>query len=889
MLLTTFSAVALFVAAHAGAQGPASDKRQKTEIFNGRKVAAGQAIVKFRNPSDEQSVAHVKRDVDADMERKVGRAGARLLRSRSKDTATLIRELSARGDVLYAEPNYIISLADVPNDPRFSELWALQNTGYTNSAGAGTPGADVGAVSAWDVSKGSRDNVVAVVDTGIDYTHPDLAANMWSAPAPFTVNIGGQIIRCEAGTHGFNAITKTCDPADEYDHGTHVAGVIGAAGNNGVAGVGVNWTAAVMGIKFIDATGSGTLSDAIDAIEFAIQAKQALGSGANVRVLSNSWGWNGEASQALLDQINHAGASDMLFVAGAGNGGADQVGDDNDVSPFYPASYDAPNVVAVAATDNKDALASFSNFGANRVHLGAPGVLIYSTIMGGRYDWWSGTSMATPHVSGAAALVLSRCSLGAGDLRHVLLNNVDQVPSMSGITKTGGRLNVNKAIRACADLTKPANSGPAVELTQPYEGDSFTAPAVITIAAEASDSDGAVSRVDFYSGTQLIGTDSESPYNTNWHVQAAGHYPITAVAIDNLGATATSRPVNVIVTETVIPEPTPTPAQRVNFALSAHGAAATASSTLGTGWPASGAINGDRRGLNLQRGGGWADATSNRFPDWLQVDFSGVRTIDEVSVFTVQDAYASPAEPTESMTFTQYGNTALDVQYWTGSAWQTVSNGNITSNDKVWRKVTFPPVTTSKIRVVVNSGLAGYSRIVEVEAWGIGAAPRVNVALSSQGATAGASSILNAKFPTAGVNDGDRRGANWGAGGGWADATAGGFPDWVEVAFTGSKTVDEINVFTVQDAYASPAEPTEAMTFRSYGLTAYEVQYWDGSGWRTVSGGVVTGNDKVWRKFTFSPLTTTKIRVLTRGAVDGSYSRVTEIEAWGSGSTPPVG
>jgi subtilisin family serine protease len=557
VLLAALFTVALFAPASAVAQHPGAHGRQKTELFNGRKVAAGEVIVKFSESTPPQAVEHAKAAAGVESDRAVGGRGARLFRSPSKSVETLVRELSARGDVVYVEPNYVVRVSAVPNDPSFGEQWALQNTGYASSTGAATPGADIGAASAWDVSTGSRANVVAVIDTGVDSTHPDLVGNMWSAPAPFTVNIAGQSITCAAGTHGFNAITKTCDPADEYDHGTHVAGIIGARGDDGVGVAGVNWTASIMDIKFIDATGGGALSDAIDAIEFAIQAKQTFGAAANVRVLNASWGWNGGPSQALLDQINQAGARDMLFVAGAGNGGDDRVGDSNDTSPFYPASYDAPGLISVAATDNNDALASFSNYSATKVHLAAPGVLILSTIKGGLYDWWSGTSMATPHVSGAAALVLSRCALDTAGLKNTLLMSVDYVPSLATATATSGRLDVGSAIRTCAAPTPtptptpsptPApNSAPSVSLSSPTGGTVFTAPAGINVTAVASDADGTVGRVDFYAGGQLIGTAASSPYGVNWGNVAAGTYSLTAVATDNAGAQTTSAAVSITV------------------------------------------------------------------------------------------------------------------------------------------------------------------------------------------------------------------------------------------------------------------------------------------------------------------------------------------------------
>lgn len=211
----------------------------------------------------------------------------------------------------------------------------------------------------------------------------------------------------------------------------------------------MNWTTKIMGLKFLSASGSGNTADAIECMQFAIQAKQIFGSAANVRILSNSWGGGG-FSQALLDAINAANSNDMLFVCAAGNNNSN-----NDTTAFFPANYAAPNVVSVAATDNRDAKSSFSNFGATTVDLGAPGANILSTVPNGGFAVFSGTLMATPHISCAAALVLSKCSLSTANLKANILSNVDQISSLAGRTVTGGRLNVNKAIRACAGGGNP--------------------------------------------------------------------------------------------------------------------------------------------------------------------------------------------------------------------------------------------------------------------------------------------------------------------------------------------------------------------------------------------------------------------------------------------------
>lgn len=434
-------------AAPAGGQGPdVACPSLRTEFVNGREVVAGEILVKPRGGASPRNpeLLRLKEQLGVKEDVEVGGAGWRLFRSDRLGTSELLRAAATRAYFEQAEPNFVIRLDRIPNDARFRELWGLQN--------ASKLGADIGAASAWDVTLGSRANVVAVLDTGTATSHPDLGGNLWKAPRAFIFNIGGQSVECPAQSFGYNALLNRCEGVeDDNRHGTHVAGVVGATGNNAEGVTGVNWNASMMTVKILDAAGScpaiTTCATAINGVEFAVQAKRALAgtSGANVRVLSNSYGWDG-FSQAMLDEINRANANGMLFVASAGNAGRD-----NDRSPHYPASFKAPNVIAVAATDVRDGLASFSNYGRDSVHLGAPGAGILSTVPGAvKYESLNGTSMATPYVAGAAALILSACDLDPPALKRLILENTDPLPALAGKTVTGGRLNVDRALRACA-------------------------------------------------------------------------------------------------------------------------------------------------------------------------------------------------------------------------------------------------------------------------------------------------------------------------------------------------------------------------------------------------------------------------------------------------------
>ncbi len=427
-----------------------------------------------------------------------------------------------------------------------------------------------------------------------------------------------------------------------------------------------------------------------------------------------------------------------------------------------------------------------------------------------------------------------------------------------------------------------------------------------------------------------------------------------------------------------------------NVALAANGGVATASSNfVAVGYLSTAAAvnNGDRSGLQWSNGGAWKDGTGGVFPDWVQINFNGPKTIDHVIVYSMQDNYGFPVDPPSTLTFTQYGVTAFQVQSWNGAAWVTL--GSVAGNNLVKRQVSFTATTTDRIRVNITGGVGGYSRLTEVEAWSAvggsalapttttltspanpsvvgssitltaavtGSAPTGSVAFTDNGtpiagctavALAGSGNTLTAACTTASlsagthgiaasyggnagnlastsaalsqmvgpgggggsptnvalaanggvatasstfsgvgygltvtaVNNGDRAGLNWNTGGAWKDGTSAAFPDWVQINFNGAKTIDHVIVYSMQDNYLSPVDPSSTLTFTQYGVTAFQVQSWNGAAWVTL--GSVAGNNLVKRQVSFTATTTDRIRVNITGGV-GGYSRLTEVEAWGN-------
>jgi len=359
------------------------------------------------------------------------------------------QKLAKQRAVQYVEPNYILHSSRIPNDHLFGQQWALRNTGQFG----GKAGADIHATDAWDLTTGAN-VTVAVVDTGVDYTHGDLAPNMWTNPADPPNGVDDDHNGFVDDTHGADFVNDDSNPMDDAGHGSHVAGIIGAKGNNGTGVSGVDWDVKLMALKFLDKDGNGNTADAANAIDYAVSH--------GARVINASWG--GPAfSQALYQAVLRANNAGVVFVAAAGNDSQNA-----DAKPDFPAAFDLPNVISVAATDSSDGLADFSNYGASSVDLAAPGDDIESTVPkatdSSGYASFSGTSMATPFVTGAVALYLSRFPQASGDqARTAILQSVDKLPSLAGKVATGGRLDVARALGYAA----PQPATPTVDHTPP--------------------------------------------------------------------------------------------------------------------------------------------------------------------------------------------------------------------------------------------------------------------------------------------------------------------------------------------------------------------------------------------------------------------------------------
>jgi hypothetical protein len=453
----------LIVAVFAVSLGGAGESLAKKNPRDARPAyREGVVLLAFQDGTQQSLQSAVLSKVGAREIKRIG-VGVHVVAVARGRESEIVKLLRAHQEVRYAEPDYLqtVSAGTLPNDTSVGIQWAFQNTGQRVNGTTGTFGADERAFSAWGITTGTNSVVAADLDTGVQYSHPDLFTNMWNNPG----GIGG----CAANTHGFNVLNNSCDPMDDdgafNGHGTHVAGIMGATTNNAAGVAGLNWTASIMALKWVNSGGTGATSDLISAMDWVVTAKQA---GVNVRVANDSQTWPGTAfSQALSDEIDLLGSNDILFVAASGN-----TAQNNDVTPRYPCSYARPTMICAAASNSSDNLWSSANFGPRSVQLAAPGVNIFSTLRSSNYGYISGGSMAAAQVSGAAALILSVGYQPVATLRSMILNNVDVLSSLSGLVGTGGRLNICKAIPGCygAVAGTLANSGLPVVTSIPVQG-----------------------------------------------------------------------------------------------------------------------------------------------------------------------------------------------------------------------------------------------------------------------------------------------------------------------------------------------------------------------------------------------------------------------------------
>ncbi|MDZ7364183.1 MAG: S8 family serine peptidase [candidate division KSB1 bacterium] len=416
------------------------------KIKNRPRVVPGQLIVKYKASVEENVIQNSLQEAGLRVIRSSEALGVFLCATNVVTVQAAIdavQACQADPNIEYVEPNYYLyaieTMAErepfalkqgsprVPNDPRFGELWNMRNSND----------ADIDGPEAWATQTGSNDVLVAIIDTGIDYNHEDLQEQMWRNPGESgngkeNNGVDDDNNGYQDDYRGWNFVFDNNDPYDNNGHGTHCAGVVGAVGNNGRGIAGVNWRVKMMAIKFLDQNGSGTTQDAAEAIIYATKM--------GAKVLSNSWG-GGENSRTLQDAIQFASDRGVLFIAAAGNESSN-----TDRVANYPSTYNVPNVVAVASSDRNDALSSFSNYGRYTVDLAAPGSSILSAQPLNRYQLLSGTSMATPHVAGVAALIWAQYpTLTMHQVLVRLLGSTDRKNAFIGRMVTGGRLNAANA------------------------------------------------------------------------------------------------------------------------------------------------------------------------------------------------------------------------------------------------------------------------------------------------------------------------------------------------------------------------------------------------------------------------------------------------------------
>ena len=501
----------------------------------------GQVIVGFRpgTPGADQAAAIAAAGGTSSAQLTPLAANDRLVSlGAGRSVAQAVEALRHNPNVRYADPDYIVTSQATSNDPYYtgSTLWGMYGDATSPANQYGSQAGE-----AWAAGyTGNKSVHVVIIDEGVQTTHPDLSANVWTNPYE---TAGNGIDDDKNGyiddVNGWDFVNndKTVYDSTADDHATHVAGTIGGVGGNGAGVAGVNWNVTMISAKFLGSTG-GSTSNAIKAVDYATNLK-TLHPEMDIVATSNSWGGGG-FTQGLLDAIGRGGQKDILFIAAAGNSGTN-----NDTTASYPSNYNCSTgttyaasydcVVAVAAIDSNGALASFSQYGATTVDLGAPGVSINSTLPSNTYGSYSGTSMATPHVSGAAALCASIGSKRGSALKSALLGSTAATASLSGKTSTGGRLDAGALVGQCGGGSS-GNTAPAVTISSPATT-SFLTTQSITFTASATDAqDGSLSSsITWKDNGVALGTGA-----TITKTLTGGTHVITASATDNGGLTGSA-------------------------------------------------------------------------------------------------------------------------------------------------------------------------------------------------------------------------------------------------------------------------------------------------------------------------------------------------------------
>lgn len=532
--ITQKSALIVLSTLLASCSGSKAPSKSADAAPSAPQVVSGEIVVQLKSQDQLAALKTSYKVTTVDAESKVYKISSPSFTGRE---ISATEELQKSGNFLVVEPNFKIQLkSDAPRDPMWMNMWSLKNYGQQGvSSTEGRIGSDIGAMEAWKVTKGSNQILVGIIDTGMDYKHPDLAANVFVNEAEangkpgvdddgngYVDDINGWDFVDDGRTAPAGGQVGDADPMDDQSHGTHVAGTIGAVGNNGIGVTGINWTVKMMPMKFLDSSGSGNSVDEYRAIKYATKM--------GVDVVNASYGGGGKS--ALVEAaLKEAGEKGMLFVAAAGNESSN-----NDTTDNYPSNYNLPNILAVAATDNNDQLAYFSNYGYKKVHIAAPGVKITSTVptvLDGKvnpnpYATYSGTSMATPHVVGAAALVLAarpELRKNPAALKKALMESADVLPQFLSKVECGGRLNLAKAVAGTRSSHPFANGSwkeEAVGITTPHHPTdkwdyvwTVTKPGAkaikLHIAAGAIDSADVVSILD--SERRVVATISDMTYD----------------------------------------------------------------------------------------------------------------------------------------------------------------------------------------------------------------------------------------------------------------------------------------------------------------------------------------------------------------------------------------